>query len=408
MNLSLYIAKRYLFSKKSHQVINIISGVAIAGIALATAAMVCALSVFNGFQGVVAEQFTAFDPDIKITTSNGKVITTDTPEILQVAAMPQLEVVSYGIEDKAMVEFGNKQAMVTIKGVDDAFTSLTDIHKILYGPGAFILKDRGNDYAILGGELAHKLGCGASFSTPLKVYAPNRKGAINLTIPARNFKKSELYSSGKVFVLNQPEYDGEYIITSDSFARNIFRRTANEATSMEIKVKAGEDALKVKNAIAEVLGGGYVVQDRYEQQESIYKVMQIEKLISYIFLTFILAVACFNIIGSLAMLIIEKRDNMNTLRSMGAENKTIANIFVFEGGIISAIGAVIGVALGVLLCLAQQEFGLISMGSSEGFVVDSYPMEIVWSDVAMIFVTVIIVGFITVWLPVKALTKRYI
>ena len=413
MNLSLYIAKRYLFSKKSHQVINIISGVAIAGIALATAAMVCALSVFNGFQEVVTEQFTAFDPDIKITASSGKVITTDAPEILQVAAMPQLEAVSYGIEDKAMVEFGNKQAMVTIKGVDDAFTSLTDINKILKGSGESVQNDRKDDYAVLGCILAQKLNCNAlncnvSLKTPLKVYVPNRKGAINLTVPARNFKKGELYSSGKVFVLNQPEYDGEYIITSINFARNIFRREANEATSMEIKIKAGEDAEAVKSRITDVLGNGYVVQNRYEQQESIYKVMKIEKLISYIFLTFILAVACFNIIGSLAMLIIEKRDNMNTLRSMGAENKTIANIFVFEGGIISAIGAVIGVVLGILLCLAQQEFGLISMGAADGFVVDSYPMKIVWSDVAIIFTTVIIVGFVTVWLPVKALTRRYV
>ena len=407
MNLSLYIAKRYLFSKKSHQVINIISGVAIAGIALATAAMVCVLSVFNGFQGVVTKQFTAFDPDIKITASSGKVITTDAPEILQVAAMSSLAVVSYGIEDKAMVEYGNKQAMVTIKGVDEAFTSLTNIHRILHGPGEFTLNDGENFYAVPGGELADKLSFSTFSSTPLKVYAPNRKGAINLTVPARNFKKGELYSSGLVFVLNQPEYDGEYIITSESFARKIFRREDNEATSMEIKVRAGEDAEDVKEAIEETLGDGYVVQNRYEQQESIYKVMQIEKLISYIFLTFILAVACFNIIGSLAMLIIEKRDNMNTLRSMGAENKTIANIFVFEGGIISAIGAGIGVVLGILLCLAQQEFGLIPMGSSDGFVVDSYPMEIAWRDVAMVFVTVIVVGFVTVWLPVKALTKRY-
>ena len=407
MNLSLYIAKRYLFSKKSHQVINIISGVAIAGIAIATGAMVCVLSVFNGFQGVVTEQFTAFDPDIKITASSGKVITTDAPEILQVAAMPSLAVVSYGIEDKAMVEYGNKQAMVTIKGVDEAFTSLTNIHRILHGPGEFTLNDGENFYAVPGGELADKLSFSTFSNTPLKVYAPNRKGAINLTVPARNFKKGELYSSGLVFVLNQPEYDGEYIITSESFARKILRREDNEATSMEIKVRAGEDAEDVKEAIEETLGDGYVVQNRYEQQESIYKVMQIEKLISYIFLTFILAVACFNIIGSLAMLIIEKRDNMNTLRSMGAENKTIANIFVFEGGIISAIGAGIGVVLGILLCLAQQEFGLIPMGSSEGFVVDSYPMEIAWRDVAMVFVTVIVVGFVTVWLPVKALTKRY-
>lgn len=408
MNLSLYIAKRYLFSKKSHQVINIISGVAIAGIALATAAMVCVLSVFNGFQGVVTEQFTAFDPDIKITASRGKVITTDSPEILQVAAMPQLAVISYGIEDKAMVEYGGKQAMVTIKGVDDAFTSLTEIHKILEGSGQFVLDDGINHYAVPGGELAGKLNWSTFSNTPIKVYAPNRKGTINLTVPARNFKKAELYSSGMVFVLNQPEYDGKYIITSSTFARRIFRREANEATSMEIKVRPGADTEDVKEAIEGILGKDYVVQNRYEQQESIYKVMQIEKLISYIFLTFILAVACFNIIGSLAMLIIEKRDNMNTLRSMGAESKTIANIFVFEGVIISAIGAVIGVALGILLCLAQQEFGLIPMGASDGFVVDSYPMEIAWKDVTMVFVTVIVVGFVTVWLPVKALTRKYI
>lgn len=408
MNLSLYIAKRYLFSKKSHQVINIISGVAVAGIALATAAMVCALSVFNGFQGVVTEQFTAFDPDIKITASRGKVFTTDAPEILQVVAIPQLEAFSFGIEDKAMVEYGDRQAMVTIKGVDDAYASLTDIHRILNGTGEFILSDGEKEYAIPGGVLAKELNCGTFFNTPLKVYAPNRKGSINLTVPARNFKKGELYSSGNVFIINQPEYDGGYIITSSRFARSIFRREANEATSMEIKVKAGENADAVKNLIEDILGDDFVVQDRYEQQESIYKVMQIEKLISYIFLTFILAIACFNIIGSLAMLIIEKRDNMNTLRSMGAENKTIANIFVFEGGIISAIGAVIGIVLGVALCYAQQEFGLISMGAENGgFVVDSYPIEIVWSDVAMIFATVIIVGFVTVWLPVKALTKKF-
>lgn len=408
MNLSLYIAKRYLFSKKSHQVINIISGVAIAGIALATAAMVCVLSVFNGFQEVVKEQFTAFDPDIKITASHGKVITTDAAEIAKTASLPEIQTVSFGVEDKAMVEYGNRQAMVTIKGVDDAFTSLTDIHKALHGPGEFLLDDGLNHYAVLGGELSQQLNCGLLFTEPLKVYAPNRKGTINLTVPARNFKKGELHSSGLVFVLNQPEYDGGYIITSSDFARSLFRREGNEATSMELKVKPGADAGKVKEKIEEILGNSYRVQDRYEQQESIYKVMQIEKLISYIFLTFILAVACFNIIGSLAMLIIEKRDNMNTLRSMGAENKMIANIFVFEGAIISTIGAVAGIILGLALCFAQQQFGLIPMGASDGFVVDSYPMEIVAGDVALIFITVIAVGFLTVWLPVKALTRRYV
>ena len=408
MNLSLYIAKRYLFSKKSHQVINIISGVAIAGIALATAAMVCTLSVFNGFQGIVAKQFSAFDADIKITAASGKVITTDAPEILQVAGIQEIESKSFCVEGKAMAGIGGKQAMVTIKGVDENFAALTNIQSILHGPGEFVLNDGANDYAVLGGGVAEALRCGVFFDTPLEIYVPNRQGNINLTIPARNFKKRELHSSGLVFILNQPEYDGEYIITSDVFARDIFNREANEATSMELKLKGNANASKTKKEVEKILGSSYIVQDRYEQQESVYKVMQVEKMISYIFLTFILMVACFNIIGSLAMLIIEKRENMKTLRSLGAENKAIANIFVYEGAIISAIGAAIGIVAGVALSLAQQHFGLIAMGSTDDFIVESYPVEIIPGDVAIIFATVIAVGFITVWLPVKALTKRYI
>ena len=407
MNLSLYIAGRYLFSKKSHQVINIISGVAIAGIALATAAMVCVLSVFNGFQGIVAEQFSAFDTDIKITAASGKVITTDAAEIATVTQLTQIETHSFSIEGKAMAGIGNNQAMVTIKGVDENFASLTDIRGALYGPGDFILNDGMNDYAVLGGGLTGILECGVMFTAPLSIYVPNTHGSPNLTIPSRNFKKGELFSSGLVFVLNQPEYDNEYIITSDKFARDIFGRKANEATSMALRLKSDANTTKTKKEIEKILGSGYTVQDRYEQQESVYKVMQIEKMISYIFLTFILMVACFNIIGSLAMLIIEKRENMKTLRSMGAENKTIANIFVFEGAIISAFGALIGIIAGVALSLAQQHLGLISLGDG-AMIVDSYPVVIIPSDVAITFVTVIAVGFLTVWLPVKALTKRYI
>ena len=407
MNLSLYIAGRYLFSKKSHQVINIISGVAIAGIALATAAMVCVLSVFNGFQGIVAEQFSAFDADIRITAANGKVITTDAQEITSLAQLPQIEAQSFSIEGKAMAGIDNSQAMVTIKGVDENFASLTDIRRALYGPGEFILNDGVNDYAVLGGGLTGILDCGVMFTAPLNIYVPNTQGNLNLTIPARNFKKGELFSSGLVFVLNQPEYDNAYIITSDKFARDIFGRKANEATSMELKLKSEANVAKTKREIEKLLGSGYVVQDRYEQQESVYKVMQIEKMISYIFLTFILMVACFNIIGSLAMLIIEKRENMKTLRSMGAESKTIANIFVFEGAIISAFGALIGIVTGVALSLAQQHFGLISLGDG-AMIVDSYPVVIIPGDVAMTFFTVIAVGFLTVWLPVKALTRKYV
>lgn len=408
MDLSLYIAKRYLFSKKSHQVINIISWVAIAGIALATAAMVCTLSVFNGFQRVVAEQFTAFDPDIKVTPAKGKSFFTDSPEIEAATNTEGIAVVSFSVEDKALVEYGGKQVMVTLKGVDNDFKRLTDIERVLHGNGEFILQDSLNSYAVLGGKIVNELNCGLFFTTPLEVYAPNRGGKINLTMPARNFKKGVLLSSGLAFIVNQPEYDGGYILTSNEFARKMFRRKANEATSLEIKLTAGTDAAEAKKRIEAILGGDYIIKDRYEQQDDIYKVMQIEKLISYIFLTFILLVACFNIVGSLSMLIIEKRENMETLRSMGADSRTVANIFIYEGMIISAIGAVSGIIVGIALCLAQQQFGFISMGSAESFVVNSYPVEIQATDILTTFVTVLIVGITAVWLPVKMLTRKLV
>lgn len=408
MNLSLYIAKRYIFSRKRHQVINIISGVAVAGVALATVAMVCTLSVFNGFQGVVAKQFTAMDPDVKVTVVQGKSFDKNSGAVAQVAALPSVSAVSFSVEDVAMVQYGGRQVMATIKGVDESFCRMSGIGDILYGNGELVLYDGINSYAIMGAELMQQLNCGVYFTTPLEVFAPNRKGKVNLTIPASNFKKAKLLSSGLVFMLNQPKYDAGYIITSDIFAREIFRRGGNEVTSMDIKVRDGEDIDEVKETIASILGDGFVVQDRYEQQRDIYKVMQVEKLISYIFLSFILLVACFNIIGSLSMLIIEKRDNMNTLRSLGADTSVISNIFVFEGCIISAAGAVSGVILGLLFCLLQQQFGFISMGGGDDFVVSSYPVEVEFADVALVFVTVLAVGFMAVWLPVKALTKRFI
>ena len=408
MNLSLYIAKRYLFSKQRHQVINIISAVAVAGVALATAAMICTLSVFNGFQNVVADQFTAMDPDIKVLPAVGKSFSTSTPAIDSVRLLPQLDVVSFSVEDKAMVQYNGRQVMVTLKGVDDNFLELTDIEKSLYGSGNPVLKDSLNCYAILGGELMHSLNCGIYFTSPLEIYAPNRGDKVNLTVPSRNFKKGVLLSSGLVFAVNQPVYDANYILTSVDFARRMFRRAADEATAMELKIRQGENHETVKKLVEGILGSEFVVLDRYEQQRDIYKVMQVEKLISYVFLTFILLVACFNIIGSLSMLIIEKRDNMNTLRSFGADNKIISNIFVFEGVIVSFVGAIAGIVLGLAFCLAQQEFGLISTGGSGEFILDSYPVKVVWSDILAVFVTVLVTGVVAVWLPVRVLTKKFV
>ncbi len=408
MNLSLYIAKRYLFSKKRHQVINIISGVAVAGVALATAAMICTMSVFNGFQSVVERQFTAMDPDIKVVPSKGKVFYTDSETLDSVRNLEQVEIISFSVEDKAMAQYGGRQAMVTVKGIDDNFIQLTDIENALYGKGEPLFDDGMNSYAILGGELMYNLNCGIYFTDAIEIYAPVRGGKINMTVPAKNFKKGLLFSSGLVFALNQPCYDASYILTSVKFARDIFRRESNEATAMEIKVKDDANVENVKTRIEKILGTDFLVLDRYEQQKDVYKVMQVEKLISYLFLTFILLVACFNIIGSLSMLIIEKRDNMNTLRSLGAEDKTISNIFVFEGVMVSVVGALTGIVIGLILCLVQQEFGVISTGGAADFIMDAYPVKVEPSDVIYVFLTVLVAGFMAVWLPVRLLTKKFV
>lgn len=409
MNLSLYIARRYLFSKKSHQVINIISGVAVAGVMLATVAMVCTLSVFNGFKEMIAEQFTTFDPDIKITATKGKSFTLDKASRTSLENLHGLQTITVAVEDKAMVQYNGRQAMVTIKGVESNFEELTDIEQSLIGGGRFLLQDSINSYAVPGVGIISTLNCGLYHVAPLEIYAPKRRGKVSLTQPATNFKKGRLHSSGLAFATNQPKYDEEYLLTSLQFARELFGRGGNEATSIEIRLAEGCDAASVKKDIAAVIGEGFNIEDRYEQQRDVFKVMKIEKFISYIFLCFILLVACFNIIGSLSMLILEKKQNMSTLRSLGATNEIITNVFVFEGSMISAIGAFGGIILGIIICLLQQEFGLLSLGeAAEGFIVSSYPVKVEFADVATILVTVLAVGFIAVWLPVKILTKKFL
>lgn len=409
MNLSFHIATRYLFSKKSHQVINIISGVAIAGVTLATVAMVCTLSVFNGFKEMVVEQFTMFDPDIKVTATRGKNFILEDSLHARIKELPGVNIASIAIEDKAMVQYRGRQAMVTIKGVEDGWAELNDIRNSLVGTGSFILDDSINSYALPGIGIVSVLNCGLYYVDPLEIFAPRRGARINLTLPAANFKKGLLQSSGLSFITNQPKYDEGYILTSLPFARELFGREEKVATSLEIKLAEGCNIDATKENIANILGEGVVVEDRYEQQKDIFKVMRIEKLISYIFLSFILLIACFNIIGSLSMLIIEKRENMKTLRAMGATNKMIADIFILEGSIISAIGAFAGIAIGIAVCLLQQEYGLLTLGGeAEGFVVNSYPVKVEAEDIATTFLTVLIVGLVAVWLPVKLLTGSFI
>ena len=408
MNLPYYIAKRYLISKKSHNAINVISGVSVCGIALATLALVCTLSVFNGFQELVTTFFTAFDPELKITSVSGKVFDAQDERIQSLRQLPEIEVFSESLEDNAMVQYKGRQAMVVIKGVEDNFNQLTAIDSILYGRGDMVLHDEVVDYAIPGVDVTSSLGTGIRFLDPLEVYAPKRGSKINVANPSTSFQTAYLHSSGLIFAVNQQKYDASYILTSLSFARDLFQYDT-EVSSIELKLKEGSNIYKVQKKISRSLGEDFQVLNRYEQQADTYRIMEVEKLISYAFLSFILLIACFNVIGSLSMLIIDKRADVVTLRNLGANDRLISRIFLLEGCMISFMGAIIGVALGLMLCFAQQEFGILSLGSgasSGAFVVDAYPVSVHFSDVVLVLITVLVIGYLSVLLPVRYLSRR--
>lgn len=406
MNFPFYIARRYLFSPKKHNAINVISAVSVCGVALATMALVCTLSVFNGFQEMIAGFFTSFDPELKIVVREGKVFDPNESRIQQVHNLKEIAVWTSTLEDNAMVQYKDRQAMAVIKGVDDSFEKLTSIDSLLYGTGKFVLKDSIVDYGFMGVELVSQLGTGIQFIDPLLVYAPKRNVRVNIANPSTSFNQEFLYSPGAVFIVKQQKYDSRYILTSLSFARRLFNYDT-EVSAIELKLKKGADVANVQKKIARILGDRFIVQNRYEQQADVFRIMEIEKLISYLFLTFILAIACFNVIGSLSMLILDKREDANTLRNLGADDRLIGRIFLFEGRLISVAGAILGIALGLLLCFLQQYYGIISLGGGNGdFVVNAYPVSVHVTDILLIFVTVLVVGFLSVWYPVRYFTRR--
>lgn len=414
MNFPFFIARRYLFSKKSTHAINIISGVSVVGVTIATMALVVTLSVFNGFHDLVATFFTAFDPQIKVMPATGKTTPANDPVLTEIRQLPQIDVAMESLEDQALAVYNHHQAMVTIKGVEDNFNRLTHIVDILEdgdtlrenNADKYMLHAADMNYGIIGIRIAEQLGMGYSFPGTVQVYAPRREGQLNMADPSQGFTVDELYSPGALFSVRQAKYDAKYILTSLDFARQLFEQEGR-LSSLELRLKPESDFDRVKSEIKKIAGDKYIVQDRYEQQDDTFKIMKIEKFMAYIFLTFILIVASFNIIGSLSMLIIDKKDDVVTLRNLGASDKQIVRIFLFEGRLISAIGAVLGIILGLFLCWLQQTYGLVALGpSSDSFVVNAYPVSVHPWDIVLVFVTVLAVGFLSVWYPVRYFAKR--
>ena len=406
MNFPFFVARRYLFSKKSTHVINVISSISVIGVAVATMALVIVLSVFNGFHDLVATLFTSFDPQLKVVPVEGKAAPSDDPILTQIRLLPQVDVATETVEDQALAVYQDHQAMVMVKGVDDNFSEMSHITDILYGDGTFSLHAANLQYGVVGIRLAQTLGIGAQWDGFLKIYAPRKEGQLDMKNPGDGFVADSLNSPGVLFSVKQSKYDKNYILTSIAFARNLFGQQGM-ISDLEIRLKQGSDLNAVKAEMQKIAGSKYKVLDRFEQQEDTFKIMSIEKLMAYIFLTFILVVACFNIIGSLSMLIIDKKNDVATLRNLGANDKQIKRVFLFEGRMIAVIGAVVGIGLGLLLCLLQQQYGFVRLGDSEGsFIVNAYPVSVHYTDVAIIFFTVIAVGWLAVWYPVRALSKR--
>ena len=406
MKFPFYIARRYLFSKKSTNAINVISLISVSGVAVATMALIIVLSVFNGFHDMVASFFTQFDPQLKVVPTEGKTVPSDDPVLTEIRQLPQVDVATETVEDMALAIFNGKQAMVNVKGVDDNFSELTHINEIVYGDGEFALHAADLEYGTLGIRLAQDLSAGVRFGDFIQIYAPRREGQLDLASPQDGFEVDSLLMPGVVFSTRQGKYDRNYIIAPIGFARRIFDQQGM-ITSLELRLKDGSNLNATKRQMRKIAGEKYLVLDRFEQQADTFRIMQIEKFIAYIFLTFILVVACFNIIGSLSMLMIDKKDDVVTLHNLGADNQQIKKIFLLEGRLIAILGAVVGIVLGLLLCWLQQTFGLVGMGSQSGmFVVNAYPVSVHYIDVLLVFLTVIAVSWLAVWYPVHYISKK--
>lgn len=399
MRFELKIAWRYLFAKKTHNAINIVSGVSAAGICIATAALVCVLSVMNGFNRVIEGMFSNFDPELLLSPASGKSFAFDTDKLLAVKEMPEVAIFSPTIEEAAMIEYKERQTAAVIKGVDDQFQNLSQIDSIIFD-GEFLVFDGAFDRCVLGWELAEQIGVNPYFVGAVKIFAPKRKEKVNLMRPDRSINKEAVYMAG-TFAVNQSQYDARYAIVSIDCARRLFDYADNEATAVELRLTDGANLKQTKAKIRQMLGDDFVVSDRYEQQADFFRISKIEKWLSMLLLAFILMIASFNVIGSLSMLMLEKKEDIRILNNIGASCLQIRRIFLFEGWLISAIGALLGLLIGLAFCLLQECFGIIKLGSGVEYALSAYPVDVQGTDILLVAMIVLLMGFMAAWYPTR-------
>lgn len=399
MKSAIKIAWRYLFAKKQYNAIHIISGISAAAIGVVTAAMVCVLSVMNGFGSMIETMFSQFDPDIRIEATTGKSFFDEGEAFRALRALPEVEMVSQTIEETALLQFEDKQMPVRLYGVDSIFSTLTHIENIITS-GQYEVYDGAFDRAVLGRGLAWQMGIGASFINPLHLYAPKRTAKVNMLRPDQSFNNETCFIAG-TFAVQQTKYDDEVMLVDIHLSRRLLEYEANEVSALLIKIAPKASVRQVKKDIQSLLGAEYAVLDRYEQQADFFRILRVEKLLTTLLLVFILLIASFNIIGSLSMLIIDKQSDIRTLNHLGASQQMIRSIFLFEGWMISALGAVSGLLLGLIVCLLQEHFGFLQLGNGTEYIVSAYPVAVEASDILLVAIAVFTLGFIAAWIPAK-------
>lgn len=406
MRLQLFIALRYLFSRKDHNAINIISAICAGGICVATLALVCVLSGYNGFQQLIQGLFNSFDPDLKITLVEGKTFSSHDERVEQVKALDFVKVACDVLEENALIRSKDRQTMVAVKGVTENYATLTNVRDVMQA-GAFILREEDDYYVVVGGALANQIGAGLGFMRPISLYAPKHDVKVNLANPEKAFSEEQLFLMG-VYGTNQLEIDSKYAFVDIAFARRLFSFDEGEVTAVELALSDDVDREEAQRIITEKLGDDFWVQNKEEQHEGFYRMMKVEKWISFLILIFILLIAVFNVVGSLTMLILEKKADIVTLRNLGATQGFVRQVFLLEGWLISVFGTLIGVSLGLILCGLQQWLGIIKLNSGDegGFVVDAYPICVRWTDVLLILLSSLLIGLLISWFPTKYMAGK--
>ena len=393
MMLETKIALRYLKSKKAHNAVNIISIISVLGVVVTTAALICVLSVFNGFSGLIEGKLSKLDPEIAINTVQGKAMNDGDSVVNAVKHVAGVELAMPVVEDHALAIFADFQMPVRLKGIPDDYNRMTSIDSILVD-GDFVLRDDVSRYAVIGSGPAIRLNARPGYLRMLQLYAPQRQGSVNINDPMNAFTSDSVFVAG-VFQVQQKNYDADLIFVPIDLARDLFDYTT-EATQVEVKLASNAREKQVMSQIQAKLGSGYTVRNRLMQQATSFRLVNMEKWITFLLLSFILMIATFNVISTLSLLIIEKDESIKTLGSMGASNKQITRVFVIEGWLIALFGAVMGVLLGLVLCLCQQEFGWLKLNADEtAVIVQAYPVTVIWTDVLVVFLLVTVIGLAT-------------